>query len=241
MELITVRDVWKTYHIGGEDMPVLKGVSMNVRRGELVALTGSSGCGKSTLMNTLGCLDRPSSGQYWLDGIEVSHMTAEQRAVIRGRKIGFVFQNFSLLPRTSALDNVLMPLTYANPKVSPVAGRERAIALLKRVGLAERMGHFPSQLSGGQMQRVAIARALINNPPLLLADEPTGNLDSKTSVEILEMFRKLNVEEGLSILLVTHDPSVAATAGRVILMKDGMIESGAFATPAESPSVPAKE
>ncbi|WP_052640017.1 ABC transporter ATP-binding protein [Zavarzinella formosa] len=241
MELITVQDVWKTYRVGGEDVPVLKGVSMNVRRGELVALTGSSGGGKSTLMNTLGCLDRPTAGKYWLDGVEVSEMSAEQRAVIRGQKIGFVFQNFSLLPRTSALDNVLMPLTYAVPRANMAEGRRRAIALLERVGLAERMDHHPSQLSGGQMQRVAIARALINNPALLLADEPTGNLDSKTSIEILDMFRKLNAEEGLTILLVTHDPSVAATAGRVVRMKDGLVESGAFSALPQSPLTPQRD
>lgn len=178
MELITVEDLWKTYRIGGEDVPVLKGVSMNVRRGELVALTGSSGCGKSTLMNTLGCLDRPSAGKYWLDGVEVSGMAPEARAVIRGQKIGFVFQNFSLLARTSALDNVMMPLTYTVPRPNPAEGRKRALALLELVGLANRTDHHPSQLSGGQQQRVAIARALINNPPLLLADEPTGMVEA---------------------------------------------------------------
>ena len=202
---------------------------MNVRRGELVALTGSSGGGKSTLMNTLGCLDRPSAGKYWLDGVEVSGMAPEARAILRGQKIGFVFQNFSLLARTTALVNVMMPLTYAVPRPDPTDGRRRAIALLKLVGLAERMDHHPSQLSGGQQQRVAIARALINNPALLLADEPTGNLDSKTSVEILDMFRRLNTEEGLTVLLVTHDPMVAATANRIVFMKDGLVESGAFA------------
>jgi ABC-type lipoprotein export system ATPase subunit len=229
VELITVENLWKTYRVGGEDLPVLKGVSMNVRRGELVALTGSSGGGKSTLMNTLGCLDRPTSGKYWLDSVEVSEMNPEARAVLRGQKIGFVFQNFSLLARTSALDNVLMPLTYAVPRPSTAEGRKRAMALLERVGLGDRMDHHPSQLSGGQQQRVAIARSLINNPALLLADEPTGNLDSKTSVEILEMFKKLNAEEGLTVLLVTHDPAVAATANRIVFMKDGLVETGAFA------------
>ena len=229
MELITIENLWKTYHIGGEDMPVLKGVSMTVRRGELVALTGSSGCGKSTLMNTLGCLDRPTSGKYWLDGIEISQLSAEKRATVRGQKIGFVFQNFSLLARTTALDNVMMPLTYAVPRPSSSVGRKKAIALLQKVGLGERMYHHPSQLSGGQQQRVAIARSLINDPPMLLADEPTGNLDSKTSVEILEMFRTLHREEGLTILLVTHDPAVAKSAERIIFMRDGVIESGAFA------------
>jgi ABC-type lipoprotein export system ATPase subunit len=230
MEVITVKDVWKTYHVGEEDVPVLQGVSLNVRRGELVALTGPSGCGKSTLMNTLGCLDRPTSGQYWLDGVEISRLSAKARAVVRGQKIGFVFQNFSLLPRTSALDNVLMPLTYAVPRQDAASGRKRAIALLKRVGLADRMDHHSSQLSGGQQQRVAIARSLINNPSVLLADEPTGNLDSKTSVEILDMIKRLNTEEGLTVLLVTHDPNVAETAKRVIRMRDGIIESGAFTT-----------
>ena len=229
MELITIEDLWKTYHIGGEDVPVLKGVSMTVRRGELVALTGSSGCGKSTLMNTLGCLDRPTSGKYWLDGIEISQLSAEKRAVVRGRKIGFVFQNFSLLARTSALDNVMMPLTYAVPRPSAAEGRKKAIALLEKVGLGERLYHHPSQLSGGQQQRVAIARSLINDPPMLLADEPTGNLDSKTSVEILEMFKALHRDEGLTIFLVTHDPAVAKSADRIVFKRDGVIESGAFA------------
>jgi ABC-type lipoprotein export system ATPase subunit len=199
VELITIENLWKTYHIGGEDVPVLKGVSMTVRRGELVALTGSSGCGKSTLMNTLGCLDRPTSGKYWLDGIEISQLAAEKRAVVRGQKIGFVFQNFSLLARTSALDNVMMPLTYAVPRPSAAAGRKKAIALLEKVGLGERLYHHPSQLSGGQQQRVAIARSLINDPPLL------------------------------PILLVTHDPAVAQSAERIVFMRDGVIESGAFA------------
>jgi len=233
MELITLEDVRKTYHLGEQDVPVLRGVSLAIGRGELVALTGPSGCGKSTLMNILGCLDRPTSGRYWLDGEDVSPLSAEARAVARGRKIGFVFQNFSLLPRTTALDNVMMPLIYAVPRPSASESRERAEALLARVGLGDRMHHHPSQLSGGQQQRVAIARALINDPPLLLADEPTGNLDSKTSVEILDMFRQLNAE-GLTVLLVTHDPNVAATAARAVRMKDGLVESGAYATPDHS-------
>jgi ABC-type lipoprotein export system ATPase subunit len=230
MELITLETVQKTYHLGEQDVPVLRGVSLAIGRGELVALTGPSGCGKSTLMNILGCLDRPSSGSYWLDGEDVSQLSADARAVVRGRKIGFVFQNFSLLPRTTALDNVMMPLLYAVPRVSASEGRKRALALLERVGLGGRIHHHPSQLSGGQQQRVAIARALINNPPVLLADEPTGNLDSKTSVEILDMFRRLNAEEGLTVLLVTHDPNVAATAPRAVRMKDGLVESGAYSS-----------
>jgi len=228
VELITLDDVHKTYHLGDLDVPVLKGVSMSVGRGELVALMGASGSGKSTLMNILGCLDRPTSGRYWLDGDEVSRLAPEGRAVLRGRKIGFVFQNFNLLPRTSALDNVMMPLAYARPRVSDTEGRDRARRLLDLVGLGDRMDHHPSQLSGGQQQRVAIARALINEPPVLLADEPTGNLDSKTSAEILQMFRQLNEDEGLTIILVTHDAEVAATAQRVIRIRDGLIEAGAF-------------
>ena len=213
---------------GEQDVPVLKGVSMTVRRGELVALTGASGSGKSTLMNILGCLDRPSSGKYTLDGEDVSRLTADERAVVRGRKIGFVFQSFNLLARTSALDNVLMPINYSRPRVPDRQARERAEHLLERVGLGDRMHHHPSQLSGGQMQRVAIARSLVNEPPLLLADEPTGNLDSRTRVEILDMFGKLNAD-GLTVLIVTHDPDVSAFARRAVRMRDGVIEAGAFA------------
>jgi ABC-type lipoprotein export system ATPase subunit len=229
MELITLKDIRKTYKLGEQDVPVLKGVSMTIARGEFVALTGASGSGKSTLMNILGCLDRPTSGRYWLDGEDVSQLSPEQRAVVRGRKIGFVFQNFSLLARTSALDNVMMPLTYAVPRTSDAVGRKRAVDVLRLVGLGDRMDHHPSQLSGGQQQRVAIARALINDPPLLLADEPTGNLDSKTRVEILEMFRRLNREDGRTVLIVTHDPEVAEFADRAVRMRDGLIEAGAFA------------
>ncbi|QVL31970.1 ABC transporter ATP-binding protein [Telmatocola sphagniphila] len=229
MQLITVEDVWKIYRLGEQEVPVLKGVSLTVAQGELAALIGPSGGGKSTLMNILGCLDRPSRGKYWLDGEDVSELTPEGRATVRGRKIGFVFQSFNLLSRTSALDNVMMPLTYAYPRPTEREGRDRAVALLERVGLAERMHHYPSQLSGGQQQRVAVARSLINNPSVLLADEPTGNLDSKTSREILEMFQKLNEEEGLTVLIVTHDQNVAATAKRSIKVMDGLIVSGAFA------------
>ena len=232
MELITIEDVHKTYHLGDVDVPVLKGVSLEVRRGELVALMGASGSGKSTLMNILGCLDRPTSGRYWLDGEDVSTLSAVERAVVRGRKIGFVFQSFNLLARTSALDNVMMPLAYARPKVASAAGRERALRMLDLVGLGDRAHHHPSQLSGGQQQRVAIARALINNPPVLLADEPTGNLDSTTSAEILGMFKRLNTDEGLTVILVTHDPTVAATANRSIRIRDGLIATSPPATPA---------
>src|SRR5438105_473796 len=193
-ELIRLENVFKTYHVGEVDVPVLMGVSLRINRGELVALVGASGSGKSTLMNILGCLDRPTSGQYWLDAQEVSRLGSDQRALLRNQKIGFVFQNFNLLPRTSALQQVMMPLSYA-PGVSDREARERATALLELVGLSDRMDHEPSQLSGGQQQRVAIARSLINRPPLLFADEPTGNLDSRTTEEVLKMFQRLNEQE----------------------------------------------
>ncbi|MCC6240043.1 MAG: ABC transporter ATP-binding protein [Phycisphaerales bacterium] len=223
MELIRLDNITKTYHMGEIDVPVLKGVSLSIAKGELASLTGASGSGKSTLMNILGCLDRPTSGQYWLDGQNVAGMSSDQRALVRNRSIGFVFQNFNLLPRTSALHQVIMPLAYTAAELSDRQARQRAQALLERVGLGDRMDHEPSQLSGGQQQRVAIARALINKPPLLLADEPTGNLDSHTSQEVLEMFHQLNEQEGITVLLVTHDPTVAASARRTIHISDGLI------------------
>ncbi len=227
-ELIKLHAVTKTYHVGELDVPVLKGVSVSIARGELVALTGSSGSGKSTLMNILGCLDRPTTGDYWLDGEEVSRLSTDQRAKVRNKKIGFVFQNFNLLPRTTALDQVMMPLSYTATHLSEKEGRARAENLLKRVGLGDRMDHEPSQLSGGQQQRVAIARSLVNAPPLLFADEPTGNLDSKTSKEMLALFRQLNEEENITIIIVTHDAKVASNAKRNITMSDGVIVAGAF-------------
>jgi ABC-type lipoprotein export system ATPase subunit len=224
MHLIELRDITKTYHLGEIDVPVLKGVSLDVGRGEFVALMGASGSGKSTLMNVLGCLDRPSSGSYVLDGQLVSDLSSDERARVRNSKIGFVFQSFNLLSRTTALENVMMPLSYA-AHVSEKEARKRAKELLNRVGLADRMDHYPSQLSGGQQQRVAIARSLINHPPLLFADEPTGNLDSRTSQEVLEMFQKLNDEEKITIILVTHDANVGGIAKRTIRMRDGRIEN----------------
>ncbi|MCX7428196.1 MAG: ABC transporter permease [Planctomycetia bacterium] len=224
MELIRLEDIHKTYVLGEVDVPVLKGVSLSIDRGEMVALMGPSGSGKTTLMNILGCLDRPTSGRYWLDGQEMSRLTPNQRALVRTGKLGFVFQSFNLLPRTTAAANVMMPLDYA-PRRPPV-GQSRRLAetLLTHVGLEDRLDHEPSQMSGGQQQRVAIARALVNRPALVLADEPTGNLDSHTSVEILRMFRQLN-DEGITVILVTHDPNVAAYAHRVIRIDDGRIES----------------
>jgi ABC-type lipoprotein export system ATPase subunit len=234
MSLLELRDVRKTYHLGELDLQVLKGITMSVAKGELAALMGTSGSGKSTLMNILGCLDHPTSGQYWLDGKDISDASTDERASLRNRLIGFVFQNFNLLARTSALENVSMPLTYGAEHLSDDEMRDRAAQLLKKVGLAERMDHHPSQLSGGQQQRVAIARALVNRPRLLLADEPTGNLDSRTSEEILEMFKQLNQSEGLTIILVTHDPGVAHHAKRVIRIRDGLIEGNEGAAEAHA-------
>jgi ABC-type lipoprotein export system ATPase subunit len=228
MPLIELKNIHKTYHLGEVDVPVLKGVSLAVDRGELVALMGASGSGKSTLMNILGCLDRPTSGSYKLDGQEISTLSSDDRAHVRNRKIGFVFQSFNLLTRTSALENVMMPLTYAPDPVPEKEAKERAMQILERVGLGERAHHHPSQLSGGQQQRVAIARSLINRPPLLFADEPTGNLDSRTSEEVLAMFKQINQEEGITIILVTHALEVAEHAQRAIRIRDGLIESGAF-------------
>ena len=223
MELITLRSIEKTYQMGDISVPVLKGISLAIRQGELVALTGSSGSGKSTLMNILGCLDHPTAGEYWLDGQEVSKLSADERALLRNRKLGFVFQSFNLLARTSALENVAMPLAYSIENLSEGEAKKRAGEMLTRVGLADRLDHHPSKLSGGQQQRVAIARALINHPPVLFADEPTGNLDSKTSEEVLQMFERLNSEDGITIIMVTHDPKVAGHAKRVIRMDDGVI------------------
>ncbi len=224
MELVRIENIHKTYHLGEIDVPVLNGVSFSIQRGEMVALMGASGSGKTTLMNILGCLDRPSSGKYWLEGEEMSELTPNERALVRTSKLGFVFQSFNLLPRTSAMNNVLMPLDYLPARLNSAEIEDRALKLLDRVGLSDRLEHEPSQMSGGQQQRVAIARALINRPALLLADEPTGNLDSHTSVEILRMFQQLNAT-GITVILVTHDPKVASYAHRVIRINDGLIES----------------
>jgi macrolide transport system ATP-binding/permease protein len=224
MELIRLESIYKTYHVGEVDVPVLRGISLSIERGEMVALMGASGSGKTTLMNILGCLDHPTSGRFWLDGREMSGLSSDQRAIVRAEKLGFVFQSFNLLARTSALNNVTMPLDYAPHRPRSSEARAWAAKLLDRVGLTSRVDHEPSQMSGGQQQRVAIGRSLVNCPMLVLADEPTGNLDSHTSVEILEMFQQLNAE-GITVILVTHDPKVATFAHRVIHITDGQIES----------------
>ncbi|MEN6624604.1 MAG: ABC transporter ATP-binding protein [Candidatus Sumerlaeia bacterium] len=224
MDLIQLHDIWKIYRLGDLDVPVLKGITLTVAQGETVSLMGASGSGKSTLMNILGCLDHPTSGQYLLEGRDVTKLSVNERADLRNRKIGFVFQNFNLLARTSALENVVLPLEYHHHGLTRHESIERAKRLLDRVGLSDRMHHQPSQLSGGQQQRVAIARSLINEPSILFADEPTGNLDSRTSGEILEMFQQLNAEDGITIMLVTHDPDVAHHARRVIHIRDGCVD-----------------
>jgi macrolide transport system ATP-binding/permease protein len=233
VELIQLRDIHRTYHLGEIDVPVLKGVSLTVGQGEFVALMGASGSGKTTLMNILGCLDRPTSGEYWLEGQDVVQLPPDDWALLRNRKIGFVFQTFNLLPRTSALENVMMPLLYTTDSLSDGYPRRRAGELLGRVGLGDRLDHEPSQLSGGQQQRVAIARSLINRPSLLLADEPTGNLDSRTSEEVLRIFQQLN-EEGVTVVIVTHDEEVARRAKRIVRIRDGAIEGEEALVPASS-------
>jgi putative ABC transport system ATP-binding protein len=217
--VIEIEDVKKLYRMGEIEVPALNGVSLQIQQGEMVAITGPSGSGKSTLMNIIGCLDTPSSGSYLLDGVDVSKMTDDEQAMVRNKKIGFVFQQFNLLPRTAALDQVELPMVYAGA----ADRKERALEALQSVGLGERVHHRPNELSGGQQQRVAIARALVNNPSIILADEPTGNLDSKSGVEIMNIFKSLNRDKGLTIILVTHDPSVAEQAQRSIRVRDGQI------------------
>jgi len=223
MALIELKDIFKSYPLDGFDLQILKGITLQIEQGEFVAIMGPSGSGKSTLMNILGCLDSPSSGSYILDGKPVEHLTPDELADIRNKKIGFVFQGFNLLSRTTALENVELPMVYSS--VPSHVRLEKAQHALKAVGLEERMNHMPNQLSGGQQQRVAIARAIVNNAPIIFADEPTGNLDTKMSVEIMQLFCKLNQEMGRTIILVTHEEDIARYAKRIIKIVDGEIYS----------------
>ncbi len=222
MALIELNDVRRVYSLGEVEVHALRTVTLDVDLGEFIALIGASGSGKSTLMNTLGCLDRPTHGSYRLDGDEIVTMTRDERAKIRNRQLGFVFQNFNLLNRTSALENVELPLMYGT-KITAKQRRDRAMEMLSKVGLGDRYHHHPSQLSGGQQQRVAIARALVNRPSILMGDEPTGNLDSNTSREVIELFRELNEEQQITVILVTHDQNVARHAKRTIVLRDGEV------------------
>ena len=222
-ELIRITDLNKIYDSGAVQVHALKNINLTIEKGEFVAIMGHSGSGKSTLMNILGCLDRPSNGQYLLDGIDISQQSNDELSDIRNQKIGFVFQAFNLIPRTSALKNVELPMVYA--KVAGKARLARAKMLLDKVGLGARIDHMPNELSGGQKQRVAIARALANEPPILLADEPTGNLDSASTVEIMELFTQLNKEEGVTVIIVTHEDDVAAFTDRVLWFEDGQLVS----------------
>jgi putative ABC transport system ATP-binding protein len=225
MPVISIRDLVKTYHVGEVTVRALRGASIDVEAGEFVAVTGPSGSGKSTLMHILGCLDRPTSGTYILDGKDVSRMSKDELAVVRNRKIGFVFQGFNLLSRTTALDNVELPLLYNGANKMKTADRhKRAMEALTAVGLGDRFHHFPNQLSGGQQQRVAIARALVTEPTILLADEPTGNLDTRTSIEVMEIFQKLNMERGITVLLITHEMDIAEYGTRLVRFRDGRIQ-----------------
>jgi len=220
--VISVKNLVKTYVVGEVEVRALRGVNLDVERGEFLAVTGPSGSGKSTFMHIAGCLDRPTSGQYFLDGDDVSRMSKDQLAAVRNRKIGFVFQGFNLLSRTSALDNVELPLLYQGGLKGPER-HKRAVDVLTAVGLGNRSDHHPNQLSGGQQQRVAIARSLINNPSILLADEPTGNLDTRTSIEVMDIFQTLNRERGITVLLITHEHDIAEYGTRIVSFRDGVV------------------
>jgi putative ABC transport system ATP-binding protein len=225
MPLISLQDLKKTYTIGEVAVHALRGVSLDIDAGEFVSIVGPSGSGKSTFMHILGCLDRPESGRYLLDGRDVSKLTRDELARVRNTKIGFVFQSFNLLPRTSALENVELPTLYSPNKPSAAVRREKAMAALKIVGLENRADHHPNQLSGGQQQRVAIARALMTEPPILLADEPTGNLDTRTSIEVMEIFQQLREERGITVILITHERDIAEYGSRIVNFLDGVIVS----------------
>ena len=221
--MISVRNLVKTYVVGEVEVKALRGVSLDIEQGEFLSVTGSSGSGKSTFMHIIGCLDRPTSGQYVLDGEDVSRLSKDQLAAIRNRKIGFVFQGFNLLARTSAIDNAELPLLYSGPGLKTTERRQRAFEVLKAVGLEDRADHHPNQLSGGQQQRVAIARALINRPSILLADEPTGNLDTRTSIEVMDIFQHLNRERGITVMVITHESDIAEYATRTVRFRDGLV------------------
>ena len=223
--VISVKKLVKTYVVGEVEVRALRGVDLDVQQGEFVAVTGPSGSGKSTFMHIVGCLDKPTSGQYFLDGQDVSRMSKDQLAAIRNKKIGFVFQGFNLLARTSALDNVELPLLYGGNAMKTAERHARAMEVLKAVSLENRADHHPNQLSGGQQQRVAIARSLINNPSILLADEPTGNLDTRTSIEVMDIFQRLNRERGITVVLITHEPDIAEYGTRTVAFRDGVVIS----------------
>jgi putative ABC transport system ATP-binding protein len=225
MARISVHNLEKTYTVGEVKVEALRGVSLDIDAGESVAIVGASGSGKSTFMHILGCLDRPTRGKYFLADRDVAALSADERAAIRNRQIGFVFQSFNLLPRTPAVENVELPLLYNGEKLARAERRSRALEVLASLGLADRALHHPNQLSGGQQQRVAIARALMNSPALLLADEPTGNLDSRTSIEIMELFQRLNVERGITLVIITHERVIAEYASRIVELSDGKVTS----------------
>ena len=221
--VISTRNLVKTFVVGEHQVKALRGINLDIARGEFVTVTGASGSGKSTFMHIIGCLDRPTSGQYFLDGQDVSTMTKNDLAGVRNKKIGFVFQGFNLLSRTTALDNVELPMLYGGSTLKTAERHRRAKEMLAAVGLADRVAHYPNQLSGGQQQRVAIARALINNPSILLADEPTGNLDSRTSIEVMGLFQRLNAERGITVILITHEQDIAEYGTRLVAFRDGLI------------------
>jgi len=221
--VITVRNLTKTYIVGEVQVKALRGINLDVQPGEFLAVSGTSGSGKSTFMHIVGCLDKPTSGQYLLDGEDVSRMSKDALAAVRNKKIGFVFQGFNLLSRTSALDNVELPLLYGGSGLKAAARHKRAMDVLTAVGLEKRADHHPNQLSGGQQQRVAIARSLINNPSILLADEPTGNLDTRTSIEVMDIFQRLNTERGITVLLITHEQDIAEYGTRIVQFRDGQV------------------
>jgi putative ABC transport system ATP-binding protein len=221
--VISVKNLVKTYVVGEVEVKALRGVDLDVQPGEFLSVTGPSGSGKSTFMHIIGCLDKPSSGNYFLDGEDVSRMSKDQLAVVRNRKIGFVFQGFNLLSRTSALDNVELPLLYGHSPLKTADRHKKAMEVLTAVGLGNRADHHPNQLSGGQQQRVAIARSLINNPSILLADEPTGNLDTRTSIEVMDIFQHLNTDRGITVLLITHEQDIAEYGTRIVQFRDGHV------------------